>query len=90
MSFRNFRKKGGVPVIFHKKGGVGEIGVLFLKKGGGVSLIFILTYPFQCYLSLSVWCLVFDVCVCVCVCVFCLFTPFLSALFVFDIKSLVI
>ena len=37
--------------------------------------------PFQCYFSQSVWC--------VCVCVFCLFTPFLSALFVFHRKNLV-
>ena len=41
-----------------------------LRKGV-VSLIFILTNPFQCYLSLSVWC------VCVCVCVFCLLKPVL-------------
>ena len=60
-------------------------GIIFLKKG--VSLIFILTDPFQCYLSLSAWgvcvcvCCV-CVCVCVCMCVFCLFTPFLSVLFV--------
>ena len=50
-----------------------------LKKG--VTLIFILTNPFQCYLSLSVWF------VCVCVCVFCLFTPFLSVLIVFHWKN---
>ena len=56
------------------------------KKEGGVSRIFILTNPFQCYLFRSVSCL----CVYVCVCVFCLFTPFLSELFVFHRKNLVL
>ena len=37
-------------------------------------------HSFQCYLSLSVWC----------VCVFCLFTPFLSVLFVFHRKNFVL
>ena len=37
-------------------------------KKGGVSLIFILTNPFQCYLSLSVWCMCLSV----------LFTYFIS------------
>ena len=46
---------------------VAKIGEVVLKKlKRGVSLIFILANPFQCYLSLSVWC----ACVCVCVCVF--------------------
>ena len=46
----------------------------FLKRGG-VSLISILTNPFQCYLS---ECLV---------CVFCLLAPFPSVLFVFHGKT---
>ena len=54
---------------------VGKIGGS-LKKG--VTLIFILGNPFHCYLSLSVRC------------VFCLFTPFLSVLFVFNRKNLVL
>ena len=49
-----------------------------------LSLIFILTNPFQCYFSLSQWCVCVCVsvcvCVCVCVCMFCLFTPFGSIL----------
>ena len=52
VSFQNFQKKkggGGGSQFSHKKGGVGV-----LKKG--VSLTFILTSSFQCYLSLSVWC----------------------------------
>ena len=40
-------------------------------------------------LSSVIFLKVFGVCVCVCVCVFCLFTPFLSALFVFHRKNLV-
>ena len=35
------------------------------KKEGGVSRIFILTNPFQCYLFRSVSCLCVYVCVCV-------------------------
>ena len=62
--FKIFEKRGHSHFP-HKNGGVGKI-----------SLMFILTNPLQCYLSLSVWC----VCVCVCVCVFCLFTPFLLVL----------
>ena len=58
----------------HKKGGFGKIGGV-LKKG--VSLMFIRTNPFQCYLSLSVWC----------VCVLCLFISFPSALFVSQEQS---
>ena len=80
--FSKFSKKegrgGGVSDFSHKKGGVGKIR-FFLKKGG-VSLIFILTSPFQCYLFLSVWC----------VCVFCLFTPFLSVLLVYNRKNLIL
>ena len=39
--------------FFQKNGGVGKIaGVIFKKE---VSLIFIVTNPFKCYLSLSVW-----------------------------------
>ena len=53
-------KKAGFQ-IFPIKKGVGKIGGCFEK--GGVSFIFILTNPFQCYLSLIVW----SVCVCVCV-----------------------
>ena len=51
VSFQNFQKKrgGGGSEFSHKKGGVGV-----LKKG--VSLTFILTSSFQCYLSLNVWC----------------------------------
>ena len=59
--FEIFRKKGGSN-FFHKKGSFGNVGGGggILKKG--VSLILILTSPFQCYLSLSV----LYVCVCVC------------------------
>ena len=47
-SYRNFPNKGGSD-FSHTKGGVG-------KKGeGALSLIFILTNPFQSYLSLSEW-----------------------------------
>ena len=38
----------------YKDGAVGKIDGVVLKKD--VSLIFILTNSFQCYLSLSVWC----------------------------------
>ena len=69
---------GGSDFSSHKNGGVGKIGSLVLKKV--VSIFFILTNTFQCYLSLSIWC----------VCVFCLFTPFLSVLFVFHSKNLVL
>ena len=49
----------------HKKRRVGKMGGVFLKKGGGgggggggshTNTNVILTNPFQCYLSLSVWC----------------------------------
>ena len=51
---------------------------LFQKKE--VSLIFIITDPFQCYLSLSVWCICVcvGVCVCVCMCVCALFIYIIS------------
>ena len=77
MFLKFLKKKKEVPIFPIKIGRVGKIGVIsFFKKG--VSLIFILINPFQCYLSLSVWC------------VFCLFTPFLSVLFVFHRKNLVL
>ena len=58
--FSNFSKKrGGIQIFPIKMEGLvkqlGILGVFFLKRGG-LSLIFILTNPFQCYLSLSVWC----------------------------------
>ena len=58
LSFRNFQKRDGSD-FSHKKGGIGKIGRGCFKKGV-VSFILILTNPFQCYLSLSVWC----VCLC--------------------------
>ena len=73
LSFQNFWKKSGSD-FFHETGGVGKIGGVVLKKG--VSLIFILP------LSNVTFFWVFGVCVCVCF-VYCLFTPFLSVLFVF-------
>ena len=75
MSFGKFQKRG-----------VGKIGRVVIKRG--VSLIFILTNPFQCYISLSVWFVCVRVCVCVCVCVFCLFTPFVSVLFMLHLVFL--
>ena len=45
---------------------------LISDQGLTLSLIFILTNPFQCYVSLSNWW-----------CVFCLFTPYLSIIFAF-------
>ena len=51
----------------------------------GASLIFIPNNPFQCDLFL-----LFGVCVCVCVCVFYSYAPFLSVLFVFHRKNLVL
>ena len=62
----------------NKNGGVGKMGEIVLKKG--VSLIFVLTNLFQCYLSLSVWC--------VFVYVFCLFAPFLSVLLIISLNSI--
>ena len=58
LSFRNFWKKGrgGDGSDFsHEKGGVVKMGRLLLKRE--VSLILIQTNPFQCYLSVSVWCM---------------------------------
>ena len=59
----------GSVSISHKRAGDGKVGASFKKKkrgvgggGRGVSLIFILTNPFQCYRSPRVCC----VCVCVC------------------------
>ena len=57
--FEIFQTEGGSD-FSHKKGG-GD------KQGGTLSLISILTNPFQSYLSLSKWW-----------CVFCLFTPSVS------------
>ena len=70
---KKFEKSGGSDFSSQKNGWVGKIsgGEGVLKKRG-VSLIFILTNPFQCYRSLSVCC----------VCGFCSFTPFLSVLLV--------
>ena len=87
LSFQIFEKRRVVSDFSHKKGEIGKVRGSFLKKGG-VSLIFILTNPFQCYLS---ECLV---CVCVwvwvwvyvCMCVFNLLIPFLSVLLVFHRK----
>ena len=66
--------------FFHKNGRVGKIGGVVLKRW--VSLLFILTNPFQCYLSLSVWCVCVywgvHVCACVCVCVLFIYTIFIS------------
>ena len=56
--FSSFQKKGGSDFC-HKMGRVDKIGGLVNKRR--VPLSFILTNPFQCYLSLRVWC----VCMCV-------------------------
>ena len=57
------QKKGGKcwgsDSSSHKNGEVGKIG----------GVVFMLTKPSQCYISLSVWC----VCMCVCLCVCFLF-----------------
>ena len=74
LSFQNFQKKR-VSDFAHIKGGVGKIGGCF-RKGGVITYFHI--NPFQCYLHLSVWC------------VCCLFTPFLSVLFLFHRKNLVL
>ena len=74
LSFQNFQKKR-VSDFAHIKGGVGKIGGYF-RKGGVITYFHI--NPFQCYLHLSVWC------------VCCLFTPFLSVLFLFHRKNLVL
>ena len=71
LSFQNFCKNG-VSDSPHKKKLVDKMIEVVLKKG--VPLIFILTNPFQFYLSLSVWC----VCLCVCVCVLFIYTISIS------------
>ena len=59
----------------HKNGGVSTLGGAVVEKKG-LSLIFILTFSSVTFLR-------------VCgVCVFCLFTPYLSLLFVFQKKNL--
>ena len=55
--------KRGVSDFSHKNGGVGKIDGIIFKKAR-VSLVFILTNPFQCHLG---------VCVCVCACLRVLF-----------------
>ena len=40
---------------FNEGGGGGGGGCFKKREGGGVSLTFILTNTFQCYLSLSLW-----------------------------------
>ena len=65
----------------HKNGEIGKIGEVVLKRSG-------ITY-FHTNLPFPV--LPFSEClVCVSVCLFCLFTPFLSLLFVFHRKNLVL
>ena len=56
IEFSKFSKKGGGVYIFpiKKERLVKQVSIFFKK--GGVPLIFLLTNPFQCYLSLSVWC----------------------------------
>ena len=49
--FSKFAKKGGFRLPIKREGLVKQ-GVVFKRE---VSPIFILTNPFQCYLSLSVW-----------------------------------
>ena len=63
--FKIFEKRGHSHFP-HKNGGVGKI-----------SLMFILTNPLQCYLSLSVWC----VCVCMCMCVLFIYTISIGIVF---------
>ena len=57
--------------------GLEKQGHILKRRRGCISLIFILTSPFQCYLTLSVY-------------FFCLFTTFLSVLFIFHRKNLVL
>ena len=90
-------EKEGVSEFSHQEAGAGKIGKNITY--------FNTNYPFRVLsfcecLVFGVWCLVFGVCLCVCVCacarvcmytcVFCLFTPFLSVLFVFHRKNLVL
>ena len=71
LSFRNFHKSRGGSDFYHKKGrGLWNKGEVILKKE--VSLIFILTNPFQWYLSERL----------VCVCVLCIYTISISTVFV--------
>ena len=67
---------GSVTNSTQKKGGVGKIVGVILKKGGGITYFH--TNPFQSYMSFSE----------PLVCAFCLFIPFLSLLFVFHRKNL--
>ena len=54
--FSKFSLKGEGDQIFPiKKGGIGKIGKLLLKKG----ITYFHTNPFQCYLSFSVLCVYF-------------------------------
>ena len=69
-----FQKRGEGSDFFHKKGRVGKIGRVASKNGG---ITYFHTKFFQCYLSLSLV-----------IVKFCLFTPFLSALFVFHRKEI--
>ena len=68
---------GSVTNSTQKKGGVGKIMGVILKKGVGITYFH--TNPFQSYMSFSE----------PLVCAFCLFIPFLS-LFVFHRKNLVL
>ena len=65
------RKEDRASNFSHKKGRVGQIREVVLNMKSSY-IFFILTNPFQCYLS---ECLV-------CMCLFCLFTPFPSVLIV--------
>ena len=47
--------KGGGSDFSHKEEGVDKIGGCVVLKNRGIRVIFILTNPFQCYVSLSVW-----------------------------------
>ena len=73
--FRNLLKKWGGSDFSHKKGGVGKTGRCLQNR---VSLIFVPTNPFQCYLSLSVCCVCVCVCVCACVCFLFIYTISIS------------
>ena len=43
---------GRGSIFFHKKGGIGTLGGVILKKGG---ITYFHTIPFQCHFSQSVW-----------------------------------
>ena len=49
LEFSKFPQQERGSDVSHEKGGVGKIGGCLKKEG--VSLVFILTNPFQCYLS---------------------------------------